>query len=324
MLRPPAAPMQAPAVYALIPAYARPGLLARALASLREQGPALRGAIVVNNSGDAATARVAADAPIPTTVLEPSCNLGTAGGLAVGLRTFLAVPHATHVWILDDDAVATPGALEAMLAAVARARAEAAAPLLADADDRVSWVPCRLPRKARRLMRRAPRVDELARELGDETHEWEWAIWASLLLSRRAVETVGFPRAELWSQYSDIEYTLRVTASYRGVLVPAAVCRHLPPDPAGNRFDAKLYAALQNGSYVALRLRHGMRVARHLPGLSLRYLRHYRWRPVAWAEIVTAFFKGAVLGRAATRPLNTKEIERRVAEVAVQAVSACD
>src|SRR5207244_3118240 len=157
------------------------------------------------NSRDAETARVAAAAGVRTIVLTPSCNLGTAGGLAAGLRAFLALPHATHAWILDDDAVATRGALEAMLAAMGTAAADAAMPSL-------------------------------------------------------------------------------------------AVCRHLPPESGGARFDAKLYSALQNGSYVAVRLRTGGRALRHLPGLSFRYLRHYRWRPRAWLDVATACWNGAVLG----------------------------
>jgi GT2 family glycosyltransferase len=297
-------------VYAIIPAYGGPVLLAQVLASLATEQPALRGAVVVNNSCDAAIERVAAEATVPTMVFTPPCNLGTAGGLAAGLREFVAVPAATHAWILDDDALATPGALAAMLAAMREVGADAAAPLIADESGRVRWIPCRLWGRRRRSLRRGLTRDQFLRECGAAPRRWNWAIWASVIISRRAIEAVGFPRLELWSQFSDIEYTLRITERFVAVLAPRAVCQHLPPVSSGASFDAKLYAALQNGSYVALRLRHGRRALRHLPGQNLRYLRHYRWAPRAWWKAMLAFWEGALLGRPSGRTMQSAEFAR--------------
>ena len=50
-------------------------------------------------------------------IITPPKNLGTAGGLALGLKTVLQNAAVTHCWILDDDSVAQPGALSAMLEA---------------------------------------------------------------------------------------------------------------------------------------------------------------------------------------------------------------
>lgn len=284
-------------VYGVIPAYGRPDLLARALASLATERPALAGVIVVNNSCDEVTRQVAAASPVPTWVVNPDRNLGTAGGIAAGLREFQARPDATHAWILDDDAVAMPGALAALLAGMSSAGADLAAPLIGEADGLVRWVPVRLrPRKGGRL-RRGLTPEGFIAEWGAEPRSLHWAIWASLLVTRRAVEAVDPPRQELWSQFSDIEYTLRVTAAFRGVLVPRALCLHVPPRSEGPAFDAKLLSALQNGSYVSFHSGVGRRFWRHLPGLNLRYLRHYRWRPRAWGEVLRAFWRGGVLGR---------------------------
>lgn len=298
-----ATPPPAALVYAIIPAYARPALLARALASLADQGPALAGVIIVNNSGDADTARVAAESAIPVHLVTPPCNLGTAGGIAAGLGVFLAQPAATHAWVLDDDSVATPGALAAMLAALAATGAGAAAPLLADELDRVRWLPCRLPGKPRSYLRAGPSPAQLQRDLGDVPRPWAWEIWASVLFSRGAVVAAGYPRVELWSQFSDIEYTLRITRQCRAILVPGAVCRHLPP-PEGPGFDRKLFSALQNGNYVMTRLRHGWRAFRHWPGQHVRYLRHYRWHPRAWWWAAQACWTGAVRARPSSQTIH--------------------
>jgi GT2 family glycosyltransferase len=243
-------------------------------------------------------------------VFTPACNLGTAGGLAAGLREFMAMSEATHAWILDDDAIATPGALAAMLDAMEDAHADAAAPLIADEFGMVRWIPCRLWGRRRRSLRRGLTREEFGRTCGDAPRRWNWAIWASVIISRRAIADVGYPRLELWSQFSDIEYTLRITERFGGVLAPRALCHHLPPSSSGAAFDAKLYAALQNGSYVALRLRHGWRALQHLPGQHVRYLRHYHWAPRAWWKAVLAFWEGAILGRPSGQTTQAESLAR--------------
>jgi GT2 family glycosyltransferase len=212
-----------PFVVAIIPAYGGPKLLAQALGSLATEQPALRRAIVINNARDPAIDRVAADAPVPTIVFTPACNLGTAGGLAAGLREFMAMSEATHAWILDDDAIATPGALAAMLDAMEDAHADAAAPLIGDEFGIVRWIPCRLWGRRRRALRRGLTREEFGQTCGDAPRRWNWAIWASVIISRRAIAEVGYPRLELWSQFSDIEYTLRITERFGGVLAPLEI-----------------------------------------------------------------------------------------------------
>jgi GT2 family glycosyltransferase len=295
-------------VYAIIPAYGRPALLARALESLADQGPRFAGVIIVNNSGGTDIERAARAAALPVRLVTPPCNLGTSGGIAAGLGVFLSLPQATHAWILDDDSVATPGALDAMLDAMIAERAEAAAPLLADEHDRVRWIPCRVPGKPRSYFRQGPSPDQFRKDCGDGPRKWAWEIWASVLLSRRAVLTAGYPRVDLWSQFSDIEYTLRVTRQFSGILVPASVCRHLPP-PEGPGFDAKLHSALQNGNYVTTRLKFGWRAFRHWPGQHFRYLRHYRWHPKAWWRAATAFWLGAVRAQPSSRTVHRAAYE---------------
>jgi GT2 family glycosyltransferase len=304
------------AVLAVIPAYRRPELLARALASLADQGPALRGVLVVNNSSDAATTRVAAAARVKTEVLDLGCNLGTTGGIAAGMKVMCRDANLTHVWILDDDACATPGALDAMVESLQRASAEAAAPLLTDETGAVRWFPGPLPGAAWDLVRKAPTPAQFLAECGDQPLPWNWAMWASLLISRRAIETIGFPRLDLWYQYSDLEYTLRLTARFRGVLAPRAVCEHLPPPESPEQRRRKDYLGLQNGNFVNFHLPHAWRALRHTPGNHVRYLRRHGCTLTTVREAAQAFFRGAILGRVADRVLF--EDDQRRAEAALR------
>src|SRR5262249_26856960 len=221
-------------------------------------------------------------------------------------------PGCTHVWVMDDDALATPGALPAMLDALKVAHAECVAPLITDDTDHIRWFPGPLPQPEWDLLRSEPTVEEFLKRSTNRNCCWKWAIWASLVISRRAIESVGLPRLDLWSQFSDLEYTLRISSRLRCVLAPHAICRHIPfPEPSGPS-RTKLYSAIQNATYVTIRLPHGRGAVRHLPGLFYRYVRHFSWQPRAWLDLLSAFIKGAVFAQTAVQWTHRMEFQRAV------------
>jgi GT2 family glycosyltransferase len=265
--------------------YRRPRELAALLASLATESPELSGVVVVDNAADPASSLLAASAPVSAHVILSPSNLGCGGGVALGLREALADPAVTHVWIFDDDARATPGALRALLAGLVVARADAAVPLVTDAAGFVGWFP--VPQPAWNVIREPKITPATFRaRCGDAPVEWAWAPWPSLLVTRRAVEMAGLPRDDFWFQGEDLEWTLRLSAQVRGVLVPAAECRHLPPAAASNRARLKQAAMLQNNLFTATRLPHGRRARRHVPGNLMRFLvaEKFSWTAIrlAW------------------------------------------
>lgn len=287
-------------VLAVIPAYDRPELLRGALRSLEGQA-GLAGAVVINNSGSPLIDAATAGLTLPVRLVHTPVNLGTAGGIALGMRVATTDPSVSHLWVLDDDAEATPGTSAVLLSAMEKEQADAAVPLLVDRDGFVRWLPGPLPRRLRVASRRSLSPTDFGRQCGPMLPRWNWALWASLLLTRRVVERVGAPRLDLWSQGSDLEYTLRVTAVARGICVPQAFCRHLPTEQPGAAFDAKLASAMQNAAYLTSRFPHGRRFARHLPGLFYRYVRHYRGHPASLWHGFAAYWRGGVQGRSAGR-----------------------
>lgn len=284
-------------VFAVVATHRRPELLARLLRSLASQGPDLAGLVVVNNGGDEASARVARGFPLGATVLTPDRNLGTGGGLKLGFEQVLGQTPATHLWILDDDACATPGALAALLAAQAAGGAEVVSPLVPDARGIITWFPGPLAQPAWNLVRSGVTPAEFRARCGDRPLRWNWATWASLLVSRAAVEAVGPPRTDFWYQATDIEYTLRLSARFRCVLAPAAVCPHLPPPETPEQRRLKDHWSLQNHAFMSLRLRHGWRALRHLPGNHYRFWRRHGGTGGALRDSLSAFWRGAVLGQ---------------------------
>lgn len=288
-------------VLAVVATYRRPALLRRLLLTLGRQGPELAGVIVVDNGRDPATAGAVAGVGLPVSILAPAENLGTAGGLAAGIELALADAAVSHVWIMDDDAEAAPGAMTALLRGMEAVRAVAASPLVTDRENRITWFPGPLPEPAWSVIRLQPSPEIYREKCGSGPQSWAWAIWVGLLISRQAIESVGLPLARLWYQGTDIEYTLRLSAFGCCVLVPGAVCPHLPPSEEPASRETKEQAALQNGAYIACWLRHGRRSLRHLPGNHWRYWRNrsHTWR--ALGQSVAAFWRGAVLGQPAGR-----------------------
>ncbi len=280
-------------VHAVVATYRRPELLRRLAVSLGDQGTALERLVVVNNGRDRESAEAARAFPGPVTVLEPETNLGTGGGLGRGFAHVLDGPEATHLWVLDDDAVAEPGALAAMVAAAAEAGAAAVSPLVPDARGIVTWFPGPLAQPAWDLVRAGVTPAEFLARCGPAPLRWNWATWASLLVARPAVERVGLPRTDFWYQATDIEYTLRLSHRFRCVLAPGAVCPHLPPPETPERRRLKDRWSLQNHAFLSVRLPHGWRALRHLPGNHYRHWRRYG----SLAESSLAFWRGAVLGR---------------------------
>lgn len=290
-------------VAAITATYRRPERLAELLASLTQDQPALQNVLVIDNAGSPETEGLAAQMPLSTHVITPGKNLGCGGGVALGLREALRDPATTHVWLFDDDAATTPGALAALLLALESAGADAAVPLVTDAAGHVGWFPGPLPQPAWNLIRGAKLTPSAFRAAcGMTPLPWKWAPWPSLLVTRRAVETIGLPRDDYWFQGEDLEWTLRLSARFVGVLAPAAECRHLWPPEDRPRAFLKQALMLQNNFYTAARLAHGARIWRHAPGNVARFLAANRFSVRAFVTAWLCWWRGACRGLPAGAP----------------------
>ncbi|MES2692544.1 MAG: glycosyltransferase [Verrucomicrobiota bacterium] len=260
--------MSAPRVVVVTATYRRPAGVRTLLESL--QGEGVAGVVVVDNGGDFSVEAAAVPGGMGVTgatsmevrVVRPGVNLGCGGGVARGLQEAFADPMVTHAWIFDDDAMAGRGALRELLAGMAGAGAVAdvAVPLVTDREGRVGWFPGPLAQPAWDTIRRRPSDD-------------------------------------YWFQGEDLEWTLRLSAQVRGVLVPTAECRHYPPGSAQpERARLKQAAMLQNNLFTATRLPHGRRALRHAPGNLWRFLRSEGWSGRAMMLAARAHWRGAVRG----------------------------
>jgi GT2 family glycosyltransferase len=296
--------VSASSIIAITATYKRPSELARLLRSLANSSSPLHGIIVVDNGDDPLTRSAVEANPLTTYYLTPGRNLGCGGGLSLGERkAFELFPALTHIWVLDDDAVVCPDALEILLAAMQREDARMAHPLTIAADGSLGWFPGLLEAAKFRVICRRQTPQEFVTECGSDPIPFSWSQGIALLVDGRAFKTVGYHRDDFWVRGEDLEFSLRITHRFRGVYVPAARVQHLPPDgapaAAGATEYAKHRAMLQNLAYTALRLPHGRPLLRTMPGNWLRFLRTWGWRPQVVANAISALIEGALLGKPA-------------------------
>jgi GT2 family glycosyltransferase len=294
-----------PCVRVVVTTYKRPETLARLLDSLIPAEPGLREVLIVDNAADSATRVIAERAKIPTRLLVPGSNLSCGGGAKYGMQIALADPETTHCWLFDDDAKAQPGALAAMLTAMRETDAETAVPLVLNEAGTISWPPGLLEKKPWRcVFKERLTPSEYIARCGSKPVLFSWCPWPTMLVSRRAVETVGFPRDDFWLCSEDLEFSLRITRRFRGIFVPTATCAHLPPTAknparAHEQNYLKFCSMLQNNSFLTTRLPHTRHILRHLPGNYLRFLRTFGVNTHTLVDIGRAFWWGAVRGRTA-------------------------
>ncbi|GAA4130115.1 glycosyltransferase [Actinomadura keratinilytica] len=211
------------AVTAVVVTFNRRDLLAEALTALRAQTRAPDRIVVVDNASSDGTAAMVRDRFPGVDLLELPRNIGGAGGFGAGMARALDGP-ADLLWLLDDDTVPEPGALEALLAARDRATAGDGAPTLV--ASRVVWTdgrdhPMNTPRAKPRATAAERRIAQAAGCVPIRS-----ASFVSVLVEAAAVRERGLPVADYFLWNDDFEFTTRLLRGRRGVLCPDSVVVH--------------------------------------------------------------------------------------------------
>jgi GT2 family glycosyltransferase len=213
-------------VLLLVLTYRAPASLRRCLEAVGHQSRPPDDVLVVDNDPSSASQ----GGSLPHTagervrVLRTGDNLGPAGGHAVGLAEFRDDGRWTHAWVMDDDCVPDPQALQRLVEA---ARGSAPGHLVLP-----TWVDGRT---------------------GTVTN---YPGWCGLLLDREAVRRGGLPRAEMFWWAEDTEY-LQHRLPRRGVHVHRAVDAvvvHEPVRRSAGRAPWKTYYEVRNSVYYRLRV----------------------------------------------------------------------
>lgn len=217
--------IDAKGVTAVVVTYNRLPLLKKCLAALRAQTVQGFTVLLVDNASTDGTAEYGKALSGPGLVYRNTGeNLGGAGGFAYGIRA-AAEQGCEAVWIMDDDTLPEPDALENLLAADAAhgdgygwLSSRALAP---DGTDQ----PMNVQRKT---MYRD--IDPLPKETTQEVPA-VMASFVSLFLRTETVRRFGLPIAEFFIWSDDWEYTRRISRAKPCYVVTASRVVHAMQNP---------------------------------------------------------------------------------------------
>lgn len=252
-----------PSVAAVVVTYNRRELLRQCLAALRAQSrPPDRVLVVDNASSDGTQAELRAEQPWVDLLALPE-NLGATGGFYEGMRAAVA-DGADWLWLLDDDTIPRPDALERLLAGLERAPGAQPPAILAS---RVVWRDGRPHPMNQPILRRRD-VGGLVEGAAAGLLPLRAGSWVSLFVSRAAVERHGLPNRRFFFQADDIEYTARVLRHELGYAVPDSVAEHrtrTPHDALSDPDDRRFYFHARNTVFM---LRGGAWAPHEKPALA--------------------------------------------------------
>ncbi len=208
-------------VIAVVVTWNRRELLAESLrAVLGQSAPPLVTIVVDNDSTDGTAELLRTEFP-DVEVVRARRNTGGAGGFAIGIAA--ALTHdCDAIWLLDDDTVPRPTALEA-LRDVRRRYGEGTPSLVAS---RVVWT------DGRDHPMNTPRVKPGARSSEREAAEAVGCVpirsasFVSVLVDADTVRERGLPVAAYFLWNDDFEYTTRLIRGRRGLSCPASNVVH--------------------------------------------------------------------------------------------------
>ena len=220
-------------VTAVVVSYNRKDLLKQTLHALSKQTVLPQRVIVVDNASTDGATEYADDALAcwadAGRLIALTKNTGGAGGFTVGIAAAL-LPDAEGIasdwiWVMDDDTVPGPKALERALSAHRRYAARGA-DSLAVMGSRVEWIdgsphPMNTP-KPKIAATRA----EKQRAIVSNAMEIRSISFVSAFLRTSRVLGEGLPIADYFLWNDDFEYSARLLHGARGLYVPDSIVTH--------------------------------------------------------------------------------------------------
>ena len=247
-------------VTAVVVTHNRRDLLAECLGAVKAQTRPVDDLVVVDSASTDGTRELLSGQHPEAVVIRMETNEGSAGGFHEGVRAAVAL-GGDWLWLMDDDTIPEPTALERLLDHVGEPVSVLASRVVWS-DGRVH--PMNTPDPDVRDL------DALAVAVGRGLLPIRTSTFPSLLVRRTAVERHGPPRKgfHVWSD--DVDFTARILRHERGLYVPASVAEHRTASAhraheGGERF----YFAVRNGLFVLRgdaftakeKLRHALVVA---------------------------------------------------------------
>lgn len=213
-------------VCAVVVTHNRLALLRECLSALEGQTHRPERILVVDNASTDGTGNaVRAEFPAAELVSLPE-NRGSSGGFHAGLQA-ARTGEQEWFWLMDDDTIARPDALAALLAAPAAVADLPPAPMLL--ASRVVWRDGRLHPMNTPGFERSD-VAHLVQSGARGLLPLRVTTFVSLLVRRAAVDRHGLPPQHFFIWSDDLEFTARILRHEAGYVVPDSVVEHRTRD----------------------------------------------------------------------------------------------
>ncbi|USS84719.1 glycosyltransferase family 2 protein [Fructilactobacillus myrtifloralis] len=190
-------------------------LLQECIQHLQAQTYQLSHIVIVDNDSDQPTKQYLESIKSSQIIVYTSTqNLGGAGGFEIGLKEAFNQTNDNYFWILDDDTIPTETALEEFVKASSAIHQQFGF-LCSD----VRWTnsdSCNVP---------VP-VNDWNEQIANGLIGVKQATFVSILVSRTAIEAVGFPIGSMFIWGDDTEYTRRLSRYQSSYYVIKSVVVH--------------------------------------------------------------------------------------------------
>lgn len=275
-----------PFVVAVVVTYNRSKLLEECLTALLAQDASVT-VLVIDNASTDNTSAVLSAYKGRVKVVRLERNLGGAGGFNVGIRHALEM-GAQYVWVMDDDTIPKVDALAALLAADRRARGVASF-----YASQVQWIDGTLHPM------NMPAIDDRVQNALTAARFGTTAVrscsFVSALFPSEAIREHGLPMADYFIWGDDTEYTMRMTVSGLGVLVPESQVVHKTTYSTLTDPGARFFYAARNNLWT-IRFSPGARAHRGALIRRYLYILLYRLKSSRSSVVPVAAARGVAAG----------------------------
>jgi rhamnopyranosyl-N-acetylglucosaminyl-diphospho-decaprenol beta-1,3/1,4-galactofuranosyltransferase len=279
-------------VCAVVVTYNRRDLLEECLAALKGQSRKVDRILVVDNASTDGTPELLRTSHPDVDLLEMPQNEGGAGGFHEGMKR--ATEEGNEwLWLMDDDTIPRPDALERLLSALDRMDGLPEPIMLGSkavwTDG--NWHPMNFV--GARLADYPGFLDASTRGLISV----RTVTFVSLLVKSEAVRQYGLPLKNYFIWSDDIEWTARVLMHERGYLVADSVVEHKTKTAhTAPETGEKFYFAVRNGLFLLRsssfdwkeKITHTMVVAEQIR----RFLIHERFGLRGWRVLFRGLWHG--------------------------------
>lgn len=208
-------------VVAVVVTYNRAHLLKDCLDALHNQSRAIDSVVIVNNASTDDSAQVISEHPIEAEVINLKRNVGGAGGFTAGIAVARQRMNPDFLWLMDDDTIAKPDALEKLLAAYQRSPIPVSV-----LSSRAVWINGKDHPMNTSRTRLGVSKDEIAKFQKLGLRPIRTASFVSAFINARDIDLHGLPEADYFIWSDDFEYTGRILKYGNGFAVSDSVVEH--------------------------------------------------------------------------------------------------